>query len=103
MRLSFITRGSAPFLVLDQTGRNPVAFPPFQPVLNGRPDPHACVGGRRGPCLGRRDRWRSPELELSGAEIIVQALIDEGVEYVFGYPGGAVLHTYDALFKQDKV
>jgi len=42
-------------------------------------------------------------LELSGAEIIVQALIDEGVEYVFGYPGGAVLHTYDALFKQDKV
>ncbi len=42
-------------------------------------------------------------MELSGAEIIVQALIDEGVEYVFGYPGGAVLHTYDALFKQDKV
>jgi acetolactate synthase-1/2/3 large subunit len=42
-------------------------------------------------------------VELSGAEIVVQALIDEGVEYVFGYPGGAVLHIYDALFKQDKV
>jgi len=42
-------------------------------------------------------------VELSGAEIVVQTLIDEGVEYVFGYPGGAVLHIYDALFKQDKV
>ncbi len=42
-------------------------------------------------------------MELSGAEIVVQALIDEEVEYVFGYPGGAVLHIYDALFKQDKV
>ncbi len=38
-------------------------------------------------------------MELSGAEIVVQALKDEGVEYVFGYPGGAVLHIYDALFK----
>jgi acetolactate synthase-1/2/3 large subunit len=42
-------------------------------------------------------------MELSGAEIVVQALIDEGVEYVFGYPGGAVLHIYDAVFKQHKV
>ncbi len=41
--------------------------------------------------------------ELSGAEIVVQALIDEQVELVFGYPGGAVLHIYDALFKQDAV
>ena len=38
--------------------------------------------------------------ELSGAEIVIQALVDEGVELVFGYPGGAVLHIYDALFKQ---
>ncbi|MEA3277804.1 MAG: acetolactate synthase 3 large subunit [Pseudomonadota bacterium] len=42
-------------------------------------------------------------MELSGAEIVVQALIDEGVEYVFGYPGGAVLHIYDAVFKEEKV
>ncbi len=42
-------------------------------------------------------------MELNGAEIIVQSLIDEGVEYVFGYPGGSVLHIYDALFKQEKV
>jgi acetolactate synthase-1/2/3 large subunit len=42
-------------------------------------------------------------VELTGAEIVVQCLKDEGVEYVFGYPGGAVLHIYDALFKQDDV
>ena len=42
-------------------------------------------------------------MELSGAEIVVQALKDEGVEYVWGYPGGAVLHIYDAVFKQDSV
>ena len=40
---------------------------------------------------------------LSGGEMIAQALEDEGVEYIFGYPGGAVLHIYDALFKASKV
>lgn len=42
-------------------------------------------------------------MKLSGAEIVVQFLQDEGVEYVFGYPGGAVLHIYDAIFRQDKL
>jgi len=42
-------------------------------------------------------------VDLSGGEILVQCLIDEGVEYIFGYPGGAVLHIYDALFKQDAI
>jgi acetolactate synthase-1/2/3 large subunit len=42
-------------------------------------------------------------LELTGAEIVVRCLQAEGVEYVFGYPGGAVLYIYDELFKQDKV
>ena len=42
-------------------------------------------------------------MDLSGGDILVQCLIDEGVEYIFGYPGGAVLHIYDALFKQDAV
>jgi len=42
-------------------------------------------------------------VELSGAEIVVQCLKDAGVEYVFGYPGGAVLHIYDAIFKQEDV
>jgi acetolactate synthase-1/2/3 large subunit len=40
-------------------------------------------------------------VELSGGQILVQSLIDEGVEYIFGYPGGAVLHLYDALFQQE--
>jgi len=42
-------------------------------------------------------------VELSGAEIVVQCLKDEGVEYIFGYPGGSVLHIYDALFQQDDI
>ncbi len=42
-------------------------------------------------------------MELSGGEIVVQCLKDEGVEYIFGYPGGAVLHLYDAIFHQEDV
>ncbi|HEV8500173.1 MAG TPA: acetolactate synthase 3 catalytic subunit [Casimicrobiaceae bacterium] len=42
-------------------------------------------------------------MRLTGAEITIHCLQDEGVEYVFGYPGGAVLNIYDELFKQDKV
>ena len=41
--------------------------------------------------------------DLTGAEIVVQALADLGVELVFGYPGGAVLPIYDALFHQNRV
>ncbi|MGY0219783.1 acetolactate synthase 3 large subunit [Endozoicomonadaceae bacterium StTr2] len=40
---------------------------------------------------------------LSGADMVVRSLADEGVEYIYGYPGGALLHVYDALFRQDKV
>ena len=40
---------------------------------------------------------------LSGADMIARALHDEGVEYIYGYPGGAALHIYDALFRQDNV
>ncbi len=42
-------------------------------------------------------------MQLSGAEITIRCLEEEGVEYIFGYPGGAVLFIYDALFQQDKV
>lgn len=41
-------------------------------------------------------------MELTGAEITVRCLAEEGVEYVFGYPGGAVLNIYDEIYKQDK-
>lgn len=40
-------------------------------------------------------------MEYTGAEIVVKALEEEGVKHVFGYPGGAVLYIYDAIFKQD--
>ncbi|NQZ54615.1 MAG: acetolactate synthase 3 large subunit [Piscirickettsiaceae bacterium] len=42
-------------------------------------------------------------MELSGGEILIRSLKDEGVEYLFGYPGGAVLHIYDAIYRQDDV
>src|SRR3546814_2665565 len=41
--------------------------------------------------------------EKSGADILIEALGDLGVEIVFGYPGGAVLPIYDALFQQEKI
>ena len=41
--------------------------------------------------------------QLSGGEALLRALHDEGVEIIFGYPGGAVLHIYDAIFNQDKI
>src|SRR5436309_14711945 len=40
--------------------------------------------------------------QITGAEILVRCLADEGVQHVFGYPGGAVLYIYDAIFNQDK-
>ena len=40
---------------------------------------------------------------LTGAEILIRCLKAEGVEFVFGYPGGAVLHIYDAIFRQKDV
>lgn len=43
-----------------------------------------------------------PEM-LSGGAMVIRALRDQGVEYVYGYPGGAVLHIYDALFQQSEV
>ena len=46
---------------------------------------------------------RQPTEHLSGAEVIVKALQDQGVDVVFGYPGGAVLPLYDELFKTNKL
>src|SRR5688572_28879821 len=41
--------------------------------------------------------------EMTGAEMVIEALADQGVKHLFGYPGGAVLPIYDALFAQDKL
>lgn len=40
---------------------------------------------------------------MTGAQMVVQALVDQGVDTVFGYPGGAVLPIYDELFQQSKI
>ena len=40
------------------------------------------------------------EQQLNGAEVVLKALADQGVEVIFGYPGGAVLPLYDEIFKQ---
>ncbi|MGD9945558.1 MAG: acetolactate synthase 3 catalytic subunit [Burkholderiaceae bacterium] len=42
-------------------------------------------------------------MEITGAEIVVRCLQEEGVEHIFGYPGGAVLYIYDAIFNQEKL
>src|SRR5687767_15959214 len=41
--------------------------------------------------------------QMTGAEMVIRALADQGVEHIFGYPGGAVLPIYDELFQQEKV
>ena len=42
-------------------------------------------------------------MKLPGNDILIQSLIKEGVEYIFGYPGGAALHIYDAIFNQNEM
>ena len=49
------------------------------------------------------DRIAANVMELTGAEIVIRCLQEEQVEFVFGYPGGAVLYIYDEISKQDKV
>src|SRR5260221_7588646 len=65
------------------------------------------IGGTgRAPAVQSSDAGGTPALQgvqMSGAEMVIRALADQGVEHVFGYPGGAVLPIYDALFHQDKV
>src|SRR5262249_17468436 len=73
------------------------------------PHPSAHAGEGRPPAAQpSTDAGGTPALpgaatQMSGAEMVIRALADQGVEHVFGYPGGAVLPIYDALFHQDKV
>jgi acetolactate synthase-1/2/3 large subunit len=63
----------------------------------------------RGPFLlaeaggGTAGRTKDMSKDMTGAEMVIEALADQGVKHLFGYPGGAVLPIYDALFQQDKV
>jgi acetolactate synthase-1/2/3 large subunit len=66
--------------------------------------PSATVAVRKGPSRPFLIFWSwTMNKEMTGAEIVIEALADQGVAHVFGYPGGAVLPIYDALFHQQKV
>jgi acetolactate synthase I/II/III large subunit len=53
--------------------------------------------------MDEKQDMNEPDELMTGAEIVLRALADQGVEHVFGYPGGAVLPIYDEVFQQDKV
>lgn len=53
--------------------------------------------------MSKTSPQKDPEIVMPGAEVLLKALEDEGVEVIFGYPGGAVLPIYDALFKNNKI
>src|SRR5215213_5642881 len=63
----------------------------------------ACQGlGALFYCLNAN--WSRPMTQqMTGAEMVIKAMLDQGVEYIFGYPGGAVLPIYDAMFQQQKL
>jgi acetolactate synthase-1/2/3 large subunit len=52
---------------------------------------------------GKQAGMTSMEREMTGAEMVIQAMADQGVKHLFGYPGGAVLPIYDAIFAQNQV
>jgi acetolactate synthase-1/2/3 large subunit len=56
-----------------------------------------------GHVSGQKDRTEAQVETLTGAEIVLRALADQGVDTIFGYPGGAVLPIYDAIYAQDRV
>src|SRR3989337_1223979 len=69
-----------------------------------------CARRRRGAPRARgtgrngfSERRRAMARPMTGAEMVIKALIDQGVEAIFGYPGGAVLPIYDELFQQDEI
>ena len=55
------------------------------------------------PVAGEKKDEKATTAMMPGAELLLKALEDEGVEVVFGYPGGAVFRIYDALFKNNKI
>ena len=68
----------------------------------GCADSLTAAGQNDYPLRFTNDLICSQFMEATGAEIVVRCLAEEGVEFVFGYPGGAVLNIYDEIFKQDK-
>src|SRR5215475_12040110 len=89
-----------------QTGAPPVAM---SKDAGGTPVVQSSKDAGRTPMLGpSKDAGGTAAVpaagtQMTGAEMVIRALADQGVAHVFGYPGGAVLPIYDALFHQDKV
>src|SRR5262245_18814689 len=78
----------------------PFFMPEFRaerPSLTRMLAPRGVSSSRPGP---RRAMERTMTKEMTGAEMVIEALADQGVQHIFGYPGGAVLPIYDALFHQ---
>ena len=55
------------------------------------------------PETGDEGRRTMPSEQMTGAEMVIRALLDQGIDVVFGYPGGAVLPIYDAIFNQNQL
>jgi acetolactate synthase I/II/III large subunit len=85
-----------------QPGASLIAQPGTAFVPGGSGTPHAGEEGRV-EAAGGMPAIPDASSQITGAEMVMRALADQGVEHVFGYPGGAVLPIYDALFHQDKV
>ena len=49
-----------------------------------------------------RHNWKEVRMKLTGSEIVIECLKEQGVDTVFGYPGGAILNIYDELYKHDR-
>ena len=74
-----------------------------RPARASRQAEKAGTPGAVSPAGASADLSTASGMTMSGAEMVIRALADQGVEHLFGYPGGAVLPIYDALFHQDKV
>lgn len=62
-----------------------------------------CAPENRGLFYARQEGKGAMTQEMTGAAMVVKALKDQGVEVVFGYPGGAVLPIYDEIFQQNEI
>lgn len=61
------------------------------------------TAGSSGKNISSHEQSAAKKRQMTGAEMVVQAMIDHGVEHIFGYPGGSVLPIYDELFQQDQI
>ena len=71
------------------------------PAKNAKPNPVSAQTQSESLDLGLADSHKKSSHEISGAEIVIRCLNAEKVKFVFGYPGGAVLHIYDEIYKQN--